>query len=83
MKVISPGITKAELADMYGVSLRTFNGWLKDADIIENTGKKQKKLNPRQLYEMVKQLYLPVGVTISITEPDFLVREVDANNKKM
>ncbi|WP_157608472.1 hypothetical protein [Roseivirga seohaensis] len=56
MKVISPGITKAELADMYGVSLRTFNGWLKDAGIIEGTGKKQRRLNPRQLYEMVKQL---------------------------
>tara|TARA_Y100000588_G_C13748944_1_gene708892 strand:+ start:425 stop:679 length:255 start_codon:yes stop_codon:yes gene_type:complete len=69
-KVIAPGITKKELADLYGVDLRMLNGWLKEIGIIT-----KKRLNPRQLYKMVKELYLPEGVTLTIVEPDFVVRE--------
>ncbi|WP_339608209.1 hypothetical protein [uncultured Roseivirga sp.] len=75
MKVISPGITKKEIANLYGVSIKTLNQWLVDGGIIELTGKKHKKLNPRQLYEMVQHIYLPVGVTLSIVEPGFQVIE--------
>ena len=49
MKVISPGITKKEIANLYGVSIKTLNQWLVDGGIIELTGKKHKKLNPRRL----------------------------------
>jgi len=71
-KVIAPGITKKELADLYGVDLRMLNGWLKEIGI--NT---KKRLNPKQLYKMAHELYLPEGVTLAIKEPGFEVRELN------
>ncbi|WP_421977125.1 hypothetical protein [Roseivirga seohaensis] len=76
MKVISPGITKAELADMYGVPLKLFNSWLRDIGIdTSKNGRKGRKLTPKQLYIMAKELYLPTDVTIAIKQPHFEVRE--------
>ncbi|NVJ48260.1 MAG: hypothetical protein HWE07_14075 [Cytophagia bacterium] len=71
-KVIAPGITKKEIADIYGVDLRMLNGWLKEIGIIT-----KKRLTPKQLYKMVQELYLPLGVTLNIKEPSFEVRELD------
>ncbi|WP_305982385.1 hypothetical protein [Roseivirga thermotolerans] len=80
-KVIAPGITKKEIADLYGVNIKILNGWLADAGIIELNGKKHRKLNPKQLYKMVQHLYLPVGVTLAIKEPGFEVRELNVREE--
>ena len=80
-KVIAPGITKKEIADLYGVNLRILNGWLEEAGIIDSAGRK-KRLTPKQLYQMVQQLYLPTGVTLAIKEPGFEVREVNSREQK-
>lgn len=71
MKVISPGITKAELADIYGVDLRLFNGWLEEIGFPP----RKKRFTPKQLFIIVKELYLPTDTTLKIKEPHFEVRE--------
>lgn len=71
MKVISPGITKAELADIYGVNVRLFNGWLEEMGFPP----RKKRFTPKQLFHIVKELYLPKDATLNIKEPHFEVRE--------
>lgn len=64
-KIIKPGITRIELARMYGYDVRVIGDWLKDIGVTH-----QKSLSPIEIIRFIKHVGIP-SFDVDIRIPDF------------